>query len=557
MVMTTAVKPAEAKRRGAVALGGPVARTTLASPSWIGRLIALLAKLPGVGAFLNDLLINMVASSAPPRPLPFSLWGPRPCPSGDAAGGKSADYIAWPGLVDRTYSGRHLPECSDAYAADLPPPQVVASLLQRGPTMIESTRSSALFCFFAQWFTDSFLRTDPRDFRRNTSNHEIDLCQIYGLTQADTDLLREGRGGLLKHRSTPKGDFPALLFQPDGERVAAPFLGLSYIDPSSGRYRNPVIPPELDTPERRSRLFSAGLERGNSTIFYSALNTVFLREHNRLAREISQHHPGFDDDRVFEHARNTNLAQLLKIIIEDYINHLASSPLRFFVDVGKAERRRWYRTNRISAEFDLLYRWHSLTPDTVTVQGQSLGWRQFLCDNALLEAVGVEAVLADAAQQPAGRIGLGNSPTFLQAADLGAIVKSRAWRLRSYNDYREAFGLPRLHSTSQLARDPAIAAQLEKLYGHVDKVELVVGLLAEAHGEGAVLGELMQLMVGVDAFTQALTNPLLSEHIYGAAAFTDVGLRSLEQTSSLDDIARRTLQLGARRLNFRRPGAPL
>ncbi|HKR88792.1 MAG TPA: peroxidase family protein [Phenylobacterium sp.] len=553
--MTTAVNSARGKRRGAVALGGPAARTTLASPSWLGRAIALLAKLPGVGALLNDLLINLVASSAKPRPLPYSLWGPKPCPPASALAGKSADYIAWPGLVDRSYSGRHLPVCSDAYAADLPPSKALLHLFQRGPTMIESTRSSALFCFFAQWFTDSFLRTDFRDYRRNTSNHEIDLCQIYGLVQADTELLREKVGGRLKHRATPNGDFPALLFNPDGQRVAEPFLNLGYID--NGAYRNPVIPPGLDTPERRARLFAAGLERGNSTIFYSALNTLFLREHNRLAREISQRHPEFDDDRVFEHARSTNLAQLLKIIIEDYINHLSSAPLRFFVDVGKAERRRWYRTNRISAEFDLLYRWHSMTPDKVTVQGQSLADSQFLYNNALLEQVGVETVLADAAQQPAGRIGLGNTPSFLQPFDLAAIEKSRAWRLRSYNDYREAFGLPRLHSTLQLARDPATAAQLEKLYGHVDKVELMVGLLAEAHGEGAVLGELMQLMVGVDAFTQALTNPLLSENIYGSAAFTEVGLRSLEQTSSLDDIARRTLQLGGRRLSFRRPGAPL
>ena len=35
--------------------------------------------------------------------------------------------------------------------------------------------------FFAQWFTDSFLRTSREDFRQNTSTQEIDLCQIYGL----------------------------------------------------------------------------------------------------------------------------------------------------------------------------------------------------------------------------------------------------------------------------------------------------------------------------------------------------------------------------------------
>ena len=69
-------------------------------------------------------------------------------------------------------------------------------------------------------------------------------------------------------------------------------------------------------------------------------------------------------------------------------------------------------------------------------------------------------------------------------------------------------------------RNPAATGQLEALYGHVDKVELLVGLLAEAHGEGAVLGELMQLMVGVDAFTPIINPPEVA--ILGVGRITDV-----------------------------------
>lgn len=52
--------------------------------------------------------------------------------------------------------------------------------------MTPNPRSSLLFCFFAQWFTDSFLRTHPTDTRRITSNHQIDLCRIYGLDEPST-----------------------------------------------------------------------------------------------------------------------------------------------------------------------------------------------------------------------------------------------------------------------------------------------------------------------------------------------------------------------------------
>jgi hypothetical protein len=70
--------------------------------------------------------------------------------------------------------------------------------------MVPCPKSTALFGFFAQWFADGFLRTDPSDSRRNTSNHEIDLCQIYGLSDKDTEILRckrKERAGELKSQT--------------------------------------------------------------------------------------------------------------------------------------------------------------------------------------------------------------------------------------------------------------------------------------------------------------------------------------------------------------------
>lgn len=535
-------------------LGRQSVRTAVTSKSWLTWILGVLVKVPWIKRFINDFVINMVSSSSKPRPLPYSFWGPRPrpdtppLPTPDA--GFAANYISWPGLVDRSYTGRHLPECAPAFTANLPPVDAIRPLFIRGPQMIPCPQSSALFCFFAQWFTDSFLRTDPDDYRKTTSNHEIDLCQIYGLSEADTQLLRLGRGGLL--RSTPgvDGEFPARLFDKNGLRVVDDFLGLSYINRTTGDYRHPILSPPFDTPQRRRQLFAGGLERANSTIFYSALNTLFMREHNRLAREIAEAHPNFDDDRLFETARNTNIVVLLKLIIEDYINLLSAAPIKFFVDVGKAEKRNWYRTNRISAEFNLLYRWHSLTPDVVTVDGQALTGNQFRFNNDLLQSAGVASVLSDVAAQPAGKIGLNNTPPFLVDADVAAIQKSRFWKLRGYNDYREAFGLPRLSTSLELTRDANLAQQLDKLYGGVDGIEMTVGLLAEARAPGAALGELMRLMVGCDAFTQALTNPLLASNVFGEQAFTKVGMAAIADTSTFDDVGQRNLRLNGRTLSF-------
>ena len=48
-------------------------------------------------------------------------------------------------------------------------------------------------------------------------------------------------------------------------------------------------------------------------------------------------------------------------------------------------------------------------------------------------------------------------------------------------------------------------------------------------------------MVGIDAFSQALTNPLLSETVFGEQAFTDLGLAEIEDTNTLGDIVCRNL----------------
>jgi prostaglandin-endoperoxide synthase 2 len=492
----------------------------------------LVSKWEWLRRLLNRLFINIITNSTKPRPYPLSLWGAK-------TPGPSDAYTSWTGLVDRSYTGRHLPPDSDENLNCLPKIDDVRGLFVRGPNQLSSPKSTALFCFFAQWFTDSFLRTDPEDIRKNTSNHEIDLCQIYGLSAEETALLRAKKRGRLKSVDVPGEEFPPPLFEKDGKRVRSEFIGLSYIDPKTGDFRKPLDDP-FNTADRKKTLFAAGLERGNSTIFYSALNTIFLREHNRLCKELAAAHPEWndDDDRLFETARNINIAQLLKIIVEDYINQLSSAQLKFSLETGFAEKQPWYRTNRICAEFNLLYRWHALVPTEMEMGGKRFPDGVFRYNNPFLVGRGLASVFDAATRQGAGRITLHNTAPFLIDAEVEAMKKSRAWRLRSYNEYRVRFGLQKLTSFDALTDDPKLRGELETLYKHIDRVELLVGLLAESDPD-TVLGRLMTLMVGVDAFSQALTNPLLSENVYNEETFTKTGLKSIANTSSLADIVHR------------------
>jgi prostaglandin-endoperoxide synthase 2 len=142
------------------------------------RALGALERVPFIPRIVTELLVSGLADATGPRPDPFSL---------------AADYTSWVGLTDRTFTGRHLPAAEPTVE---PGQAEVRELFRRPPSGGKaSTDTSVLFMLFAQWFTDSFLRTDRGDWRRNTSTQEIDFCQIYGLTEAKTRLLRAMEAG--------------------------------------------------------------------------------------------------------------------------------------------------------------------------------------------------------------------------------------------------------------------------------------------------------------------------------------------------------------------------
>ena len=238
--------------------------------------------MPAVRTLVSRTVLNALASTMPPRPRPYSLLG---------------DWTSWQSSTDRTCSGRHLPPVAAAEMAGLPDEADVAGLFRRTGPMRPSTDTSVLFMFFAQWFTDSFLRTSREDFRRNTSNHEIDLCQIYGLTPAQTSMLRSGTGGRLKTQVIAGETYPPFLFEPrltlGAPLVVEPeFVGLH----DAGFLVDRLLDGASE--ELEDAFFAVGLEHGNSTVGSTVLDVVFVREHNRIAGLLAAEHPQWSDDRL-------------------------------------------------------------------------------------------------------------------------------------------------------------------------------------------------------------------------------------------------------------------
>jgi prostaglandin-endoperoxide synthase 2 len=473
----------------------------------------------------NRFIINSFAYRMRPRPDPLSTM---------------ESFTSWASLTDRAFSARHLPPAAPRRE---PPVAAVEELFHLdGDRSRMSVKSTLLFPHFAQWFTDGFLHTQPGDVRRNTSTHDIDLSQLYGQTPEVTRILR-GRDGRLESEVIGGREFPPRYFDDDG-RVHKRFRRLALTYPGSDRKlpdgRRGVSPGDLD-PRRRQSLFALGLPRGNIHYGFVMVTTVFLREHNRLAGRVREQHPKWSDDEVFQTARNTLIVMLLKIVIQDYINHI--SPLRFgvFWELGLCDRERWFRQNWMSTEFDLLYRWHALVPQQVRVHGDERPMQQLLWDNDIVTQHGVAPLFDEASGQRSAEIGLRNTPWFLWEVERRTIEIGRSTHLAGYNDYREACGYPRLWSFNDVTTDPEIRDALAARYRSVDDLDLYVGLFAEDVVPGGALPTLMGTMVGCDAFTQALTNPLLSDTVFGEQAFSEVGLAEIENTNKLEDIVHRNL----------------
>lgn len=491
----------------------------------------------------SDLVVNQACSTTRTRPHPWSTV---------------SDYVSWRGLTDRTYLARHLPPKD----APVQPPAAEIQKLFARPDHRQrlSEKSTCLFPAFAQYLTDGFLRTRMDDRRRTTSNHEIDLCPLYGRTHEQTLVLRlrsgaPGTKGRLRSTMIQGEEWPPLLFPNGAFEPDKAFDGLDFPLGVDGP-NHPASPTRPGVPaERRATLFAIGGDRANSTPFTAMMNTLFLREHNRIAGELESRNPSWDDDRVFETARNITIPLFIKIVVEHYINHITPLPFAIRANPAVAWNAPWNRPNWMTVEFSLLYRWHSLMPDTIQWGRNSIPIGEFTLDNRPLLEVGLDAAFSAAASQPAGELGAFNTARALLPIEDFAVAQARSNRVAPYNDYREAFGMGRAKTFAEISSNPQVAAELQRLYGTPENVEFYPGLFAEDRVEEGALPGLLMRMVALDAFTQALTNPLLSEHVWNEGTFTEWGFKLIKETSNLGQILERNVpKRGQTPIEMTQPG---
>lgn len=530
---------------------------------------------------INRLGTNHQSNITHPRPNPYSLKS-------------DGTILSWENLNDKSFFARHAPPVNQPLSA--PDINAVVDLFCRDKKDFQPGRANIFFMMFAQWFTDGFFRSNHYDSRKTDSNHQIDLCQIYGINEDVTKLLRSHERGKLLAEEVNGEELPPLLYEKtkSGEyQVKKCFRKLPYVEQKYRSEENGE-PTNLDHLSRlegillgpvriqrkdksltelpddvKSRIRVTGIDRGTSTVGHKLINTLFFREHNRICEELiaEGEFDASDDENLFQTARAVNTLILLRLTVEHYINNMGGlDTFQLDLDRPKSkkeklnwvdrtfgsrlswfERKYWYREPWIAAEFNLLYRWHGLVPGfDFDVSGTDLPFTE---QAGLYEGLEFEDILKAASELPAGKIQMGNTPSFLKAVELETIKKGRDWKLPTYNQYRVMFGFKPFTSFEELSTNKELTNELKSLYGDIDNLEFTAGIFAEEPNGKFLAGSLLTSMVAYDAFTQIYTNPLLANRNYHHV-LSEKAKQIVENTNTLEEFVNRNTRLQVKSLTF-------
>ena len=127
-----------------------------------------------------------------------------------------------------------------------------------------------------------------------------DASMVYGATEEEERSLRLFRGGLLLEAADqPSSVTAGLNIQP----------GTLPISPG------PTTPACLNG----LNCFMAGDRRVSEQFSLSVMHTVFLREHNRIARALAQLNPTWSDEAIYQVARRIVIAEVQNIVYSEYL----------------------------------------------------------------------------------------------------------------------------------------------------------------------------------------------------------------------------------------------
>ena len=371
----------------------------------------------------------------------------------------------------------------------------------------------------------------------------IDASQVYGSDTVRAANLRDTSSGMGLLRTSYSNDMSEVLLP----------LNLSGLENDGGPSTN---------------LFIAGDIRANEQLGLSATHTLFVREHNRIASELSLRLDSGDsnlidrfnlalstgtasrDEFLYQAARMVVGAEIQKITYEEYLPILLGS--------GGLESYNGYDpevypgvSNEFStAAFRLGHTQLSPTLRRLNGDGSETDEGHISLINAYFnpeeaKVYGADSLLAGLAHSYSEEIdtlvvdGVRNflfGPPGAGGLDLASlnIQRGRDHGLPGLNDFRSSVGLSEYLDFFDLTGDHDLAGQFSSVYQSIDDVDLWIGGLAEEHFNDTMVGETFNYIL-VDQFTRTRDG---DRYFYGQSSilFDLILFDPLFSSSSLSQI---------------------
>ncbi|XP_014668726.1 PREDICTED: prostaglandin G/H synthase 2-like [Priapulus caudatus] len=322
----------------------------------------------------------------------------------------------------------------------------------------------------------------------------VDLSSIYGETAEKRKQLRSLTGGKFKMQVINGEEWPVLI-------------------------KDALIETEYPPGYPEERKFALGHP------FYALLpglfvwSTIWMREHNRVCDILKEEHTDWDDERLYQTARLILVGETIKIVIEDYVQHLSQYKFKLKFNPELLFDVPYQYQNRIAVEFNHLYHWHPLLPESFNISGQTYPMKSYMFNSQLAVDHGMYAVIDSMSRQPAGRMSHHNhGPSTLHIA-VATLKHGRLLRLQPFNEYRKRFGLRPYGSFEELTGEQEMAAELRELYGEVDALEFSLGLMLEKARAAAMFGSTIIEMGGPFSVKGLMSSPVCSPGYWKPSTF--------------------------------------
>ena len=317
----------------------------------------------------------------------------------------------------------------------LPPIKETVGLFIRpmGQSCERDPSKPLFFTWLTNWLINTFLKTNHHDMTINDFHDTNFRMPIYGRDDDHLDCLRTHKGGRLK--DGPKGGPPLVR------------CGVKQMNPHSDH-----------------NTWDSGIPHGNANPGLWVMESLMLQTHNKIADALDhlKEEPRFEAARAgtrlihhhhaFEFVFSTNPTQPI----------LAPTSKPFLSP---------YAWKTKPYEFNLLYQWHGMIPDTIN--GVAFDEYAFRPSNVIKKSF--KEWIHIGMNETACKQTLHNTPQSFAFLERHAIEQSRAIGVARFNAVRRQMGLRPFTSFEEFGGH---AEDLRRVYHHVDNVELYAGSFA-------------------------------------------------------------------------------